>query len=777
MQPTLTLLAALLGTTTPTQPSPEVALAVQSYAPLRSVRQVPLRGGQRGAVVVRAQQLQGVPGQTLHLNGKVELRHGDTLLTAPSLRYNEALDEVQSDGRVRIEHLGNSVEGEALRLRLDAFVGELLMPNYRLSVTGGSGQAARMDFLGGDRMTAEAATYSSCPRVEGQEPAWELRTDRMSFDTPANEGRAEGAVLRFQGVPILAAPSFTFPLTSERKSGWLPPHIGFDNRSGIELAVPYYANPAPNYDLTLTPFTMTRRGFGVDAEFRGLQPWGDIDLDLSLLPNDTLFDRKRWLWRAAGQATPWKGMQIDVRGESVSDQDYWKDLRRRIESSTPRLLARNAIAEQSLTHLGLNGALYARAQSWQVQQTLDTSTQIVAPYQRAPQVGLRLRSETDAVPLAGFMRQMGSPRLEASMELEYNRFTLPQAALAGQDPGGERVHLLTSVAMPFVDSGWWLTPRLALNAAEYRTQQAMSDGRRQAGRTVPTASVDAGMIFERDTRLLGRNLQQTLEPRVLYVQTPYRDQARLPNYDSAPLDFNVESLYAMNAFSGVDRVSDARQLSFGGTSRWMNPQDGEELLRLGLVQRYLLRPQRTTDIVDGVNRRFSDLLLAGSAHLRNPWWLDGVLQYNPDSQRTVRSVLRARYSPGEFRTVSLAYRLTRDQNEQLDLAWQWPLWSNKAKSGGACKGGWYTAGRIQYSLKDSRVTDSLVGLEYDAGCWVMRVGIERLSTGRAEANTRYLLQLELVGLSRFGSNALKVLRDNVPGYRPLASDSGPSSLP
>ncbi len=777
MPPTLTLLAALLGTTTPTPPSAEALAQVESSAPLRSVRQIPPRSGQRGAVVVRAQQLQGEPGKTLQLDGDVELRHGDTLLRAPSLRYNEALDEVQSDSRVRIEHLGNQIEGEGLRLRLNAFIGQLLQPTYKLSLTGGSGTATRMDFLGDERMKAEAATYSSCPRVEGQEPAWELRTDRMSFDTPANEGRAEGAVLRFLGVPILAAPSFSFPLTSERKSGWLPPHIGFDNRSGVELAVPYYASLAPNYDLTLTPFTMTRRGFGVDTELRGLQPWGDAELDLSLLPHDSVLGRKRWLWRGVGQASPWEGLQIDAKGESVSDRDYWKDLRRRIESSTPRLLARNVLAEQSFSGWGLNGALYARAQSWQLQQTDDSSSQIVSPYQRAPQVGLRLRNEADVGPLAGFMPQLGKPRLETSLELEYNRFSLPRAALPGQDPGGERVHLLASVALPFVDSAWWLIPRLALNAAEYRTEQAMSDGRRQAGRTVPTASLDAGLVFERDTRLLGRDLQQTLEPRLLFVQTPFREQARLPIYDSAALDFNVESLYATNAFSGIDRVSDARQLSFGGTSRWLNPLDGEEMLRVGLVQRYQFRTQRITDNSDGANRRFSDVLLAGAAHLRSPWWLDGVLQYNPDSSRTVRSVLRARYSPGDYRTVSLAYRLTRNQNEQLDLAWQWPLWNNKMKNGGECKGGWYSAGRVQYSLKDSRVTDSLVGLEYDAGCWVMRVGIERLSTGRTEANTRYLLQLELVGLSRFGSNALKVLRDNVPGYRPLASDSGPSSLP
>jgi len=756
------LLAALLT-------SAAAAASEPPTPPLRSVRQLLPRPAQRGAVVLQAQQLSGKVGQALSLSGDVQLRHGDTLLRAPSLVYDESKDEVRTDAAVQIEHLGNQLQGRGLRLQLDAFVGELLEPTYKLSLTGGSGRAKRMDFLGDERMRADDASYSSCPRDGDTPPAWELRMQRLELDLPANEGRADGAVLRFQGVPILAAPSFSFPLTDERKSGWLPPHFGADNRSGVELAVPYYFNLAPNYDLTLTPFVMTRRGFGSDVELRGLHALGGASLNLSLLPHDRVAGDRRWLAYGELDSEPWAGARLLGRAESVSDAEIWKDLRRRIESPTPRLLERDLRASQQLDAWGVQGELYARTQTWQLAQTDEATTQIVAPYQRVPQLGLRLRSSSDVDLLAGFLPVLGRPSFEAALELEYNRFTLPRAALAGQAPGGERLHLLGSVALPMIDSAWWLVPKLAVNSAQYRGYGT------RAQRTVPTASLDAGLVLERDTRLFGRSLLQSLEPRLLYVHTPFRAQEQLPLYDSAPLDFNVESLFATNAFSGVDRVSDAKQLSFGGTSRWLSPEDGEELLRLGLVQRYQFSPQRITTDPGTVNRRFSDLLLAGAAHLRKPWWLDGALQFNPDNERTVRSVLRARYSPGDHRTVSLAYRLTRNQSEQLDLAWQWPL--TKQRGAGECGGRWYSAGRVQYSLKESRVTDSLLGLEYDAGCWVLRVGVERLSTGLAEANTRFLLQLELVGLSRLGSNALKVLRDNVPGYRPLASDSGRPSLP
>ena len=752
-----------------------LTLAATSAAQeLRTIKTLSPRDGSRGALVLRAQHVEAKLGRELSARGDVELRHGETLLKAPSLQYDEARDEVRSPGPVQLDHLGNQTRGHTLRLQLDAFLGELLAPSYTIAQTGGSGEAERLDFLGEKRLRASEATYSSCPREDKVEPDWELRTERLDLDLNENVGRASGAVLRFLGVPILAAPSFSFPLGDERKSGWLPPHVGADNRSGVELAVPYYFNLAPNYDATLTPFVMSRRGFGADTELRWLGAKASAEVAASVLPHDRVYGEGRWATQINARGEPLPQLRTRLALESVSDDDYWKDLRRRIVSPTPRLLAREAQAERSGNGWGAQWLGYARVQGWQVLQTTDPATQITAPYQREPQVGLRVRSNTEVGLLSGFLPARHTPKLEGWLELEYNRFSLPRAALPGQQQRGERGHALGELRLPISDTAWWFTPGLRLNAAEYRVEQALADGSRRARRAVPTLSFDAGAAFERDTTLFGRPALQSLEPRLLYVQTPYRAQEQLPNFDAAPRDFNVDSIYSVNEFTGIDRVADARQLSFGAVSRWVDPADGDERLRLGLVQRYQFKPQRITAESDGVNRRLSDLLLAGAAHLSAPWWADAAVQYDPDEQRSVRTVLAARYQPAPYRTVSLAYRLTRGQSEQLDLAWQWPLWGQAQRKGGSsCQGAWYSAGRVQYSLRDKRVTDSLLGLEYDAGCWVLRMGVERLSTGLAEANTRLLLQLELVGLSRFGSNALKVLRDNVPGYRPLASDKAP----
>jgi LPS-assembly protein len=296
-------------------------------------------------------------------------------------------------------------------------------------------------------------------------------------------------------------------------------------------------------------------------------------------------------------------------------------------------------------------------------------------------------------------------------------------------------------------------------------------------------SVDSAWTLERETTLFGRAVRQTLEPRLFYVNTPYRRQDELPNFDAAGKDFNFDSIFTENAFSGIDRVSDSHQLTAGVTSRVLDPETGAEALRLGIMQRYLFRDQRVTPDGPPLTTRFSDVLVLGSTSLLRDWNFDAQVQYNADIHRIERSITGFRYSPGPFRTVNLNYRLSRGLSEQVELGWQWPVYGRpRAGDGGdhsgggaGCGGTLYSVGRANYSTRDRRLIDSIFGLEYDAGCWIGRLVVERLSTGRSEATTRLLLQLELVGLSRIGSSPLSVLKDNIPGYQLLRDERNTNS--
>ena len=725
--------------------------------------------GGRAPVVVKAREIQSQLDLKAQAEGDVELRSGGVVLRADTLTYEPGDDLAIARGHVRASRDGNVYSGPELQLRLERFEGFFVKPTYRFARSGAGGSAQRIEFLDDQRIVATGATYTSCPRDGSADPDWLLSTDSIRLDFAANEGVAENAVLRFYGVPILAAPVLSFPLSDERKSGWLPPSINLDSKSGLQIAVPYYWNIAPQRDATLTPIVSAKRGFGFETEFRYLEPRHHGDIDLTLLPNDQLTGKSRYALNLNNDADLPLGVLSRARLLRVSDDEYWKDFPRGVKSFTPRLLA----SELALNRPFGDWNFYSRVQGWQVLQ--DASSLIQAPYERAPQLGVSVNHRFDAGP-------------EASVEFEVNRFINPANGVISPRATGIRTHSVGSLAWPWVTPGWTLTPKVLFNAAAYAldgpldpTPNALgqpTDDRRRVARLVPGVSLDSAWLLERDTVWFGKATRQTLEPRLLYVNTLYRRQDNLPNFDAAAKDFNFDSIFTENAFSGVDRVSDAHQLTAGLTTRILDAESGAETMRLGLVQRYLFRDQLVTPDEKPLTQRFSDVLLLGSTSLVPQWKLDASVQYNPDSNRMVRSILGARYSPGPFRTVGATYRLARDLSEQVELAWQWPIYGstpdraplNPVRESGSCTGSWYSVGRVNYSTRDSRVTDSVLGLEFDSGCWIARVVAERLSTGRSEATTRLLLQLELVGLSRLGTNPLQVLKDNIPGYRMLREE-------
>ena len=723
---------------------------------------------------LEADRLSGQTGETLVADGRARLQRGLLSLQAEHMEYRQREDRVQATGQVLLARGDDRYQGSELSLNTEHQEGYFLEPRFYLGRTQAGGRAERVDFIGRNRLVVRGAAYSSCALVDGETTPWVLTTRRVRLDFDANEGLAEGAVLRFYGVPILAAPVLSFPVTDARKSGWLPPLITTSSNAGFGLSVPYYWNIAPDLDATLTPTVLSKRGAGLESEFRYLRPHWRGELNGFWLPRDLTAGRDRWAARWTQQGELPEDVHYDWHLLRVSDDNYWKDGLRGAESLTPRLLTNTAQAQQrrllQVDGLGeVEQHLYARLQQWQVLQNTDPTTQIAPPYQRTPQLG-------------ALWSNRGGP-LQWSLQTEFNRFT-------NTDPtriAGSRLHALGQVAWPLGDEGWRLTPRASFNAAGYEVDRPLSDGRTRAARVIPNVSVDSAWSLDRETRAFGRDLTQTLEPRLLYAYTPWRDQSALPNFDSAALDFNATTVFSENVFSGIDRVSDAHQITGGLTTRYLDRHSGAELARLGVAQRYRLSEQRIT--ADGVPAmsRFSDLLVQGSLLAIPRWTLDSSLQYNTGSDRVERTITSVRYSPGPLRTLYASHRRNRGVSEQLALGWQWPvdgllapvsrlMGSDTAKANGparsstsSCDGRLYGVGALDYSLKDRRISGAIVGFEYDAGCWVGRVVARRQSTSLQASSTQLMLQLELVGLSRLsaGANPLAVLKDNIPGYQLL----------
>jgi LPS-assembly protein len=344
---------------------------------------------------------------------------------------------------------------------------------------------------------------------------------------------------------------------------------------------------------------------------------------------------------------------------------------------------------------------------------------------------------------------------DLTMPGEYVHFSHPTLL------SGDRATLYPSLAYPIKWSGLSITPKYGIHMSRYFVDDPSRE-EQWINRTVPIASLDATVVFERDLSLFGQSYQQTLEPRAYYLNIPPRRQTSIPNFDSAIADLSFAQLFSENRYTGSDRINDANQLTLALTSRLISSATGNERLRVSVGERIYFANQEVTLFEAPRTNRISDVVAAATGRISDAWLLDSAVQYSPDNRQLERLNFGVRYQPAPGKVLNLSYRYVRElltaesattQIKQVDISGQWPLTANI-----------YALARWNYSLYDHKLVEGLLGLEYNEGCWTFRLVGQQLATTTENRTNAVFFQLELNGLSRIGTNPLDVLRRNVPGY-------------
>ncbi len=679
-------------------------------------------------IFISAQRLEGTQDNQIEASGEVELRHGERAIFADHLLYLQDSQELLAEGAVRVEMEGVVMTGPQLKLNLDTNIGDMAQPQFQFAANNARASADFLHMQDKQNFTLRHATYTTCPAGNDD---WLLKMGELNLDRDRQMGVAHHARVEFMGLPILYTPWMDFPLDNQRKSGFLSPALGFTEKNGHEVTLPYYWNIAPNLDATITPRRMSKRGLMLNNELRYLASSYSGEAHLDVLPDDRIaaVRRSRQALKHAHNFAP--GLNATINLNRVSDNAYFRDLS-------------NAVNETSQTNLLREGVLNYSSGWWnaavRVQnfQTLQHPLAPVAmPYRRAPQVRLNThRTWAGAnVILAG----------------EFVDFRHPTAV------NGRRLVAYPSASYQLIaQPAYYLTPKLGLHYTDYVLGENNPGGLPDTQRSVPIFSLDSGLTLERDWNVSGQNFVQTLEPRAYYVYIPYRNQNSLPNFDSAPADFSFAQMFTENRFSGSDRISDANHLTLALTSRLLQQDSGAERLRMAIGQRFNRETPQATLAGSTTTINKSDILLAASGQVTRAWSLDSAMQYNANQERSEQFNLAVRYQPESGKVLNLGYRYTRNSVKQAELSTQWPL-----------AGRWQAVARWNYSVQDNHTLEALAGLEYNESCWAVRLVAQRFVTATQEYATGFFVQLELNNLVRVGPNPLGVLRQSIPGYTKL----------
>ncbi|MCY0857759.1 LPS-assembly protein LptD [Cupriavidus sp. D39] len=710
-----------------------------------TARTTPAEPDDNPPTFVSGDRMTGYNQRGVELEGNAELRRAGGVVKGDKLTYDQDSDEAFVHGNARIARDGSLSVGPEARLRVEANEGYMLSPDYYFQQTGGSGKAERIDFIDKNLSTIKRATYTTCSPDNAD---WYFSARELDIDSDRQVGTAYGGVLRFFDVPIMAAPVFSFPLNNERRSGVLPPLFGYSSRSGADLTVPYYFNIAPNRDLTLFPRYLSSRGAQLGSDYRYVGDGYSGRLRGEFLPDDQKTKTNRWAYSVQHTQLLARGLTAYVNVNKVSDNQYPDDLTRSVTQATQRQYTQ----EGGVSYTWQDFSVLARVQKFQ------TLTPSQPSYERVPQInGSYTRYD-----LAGF---------DIQVQTDFTRFRIPLTSDGTQQPEGDRLFVQSSISYPIVRPGWFVTPKVSFNATQYQ----MEPGSVAAGtpttlnRTLPTLSLDSGMTFEREaptmSRLFGVNYVQTLEPRLFYVYTPFRDQSQFPLFDTVQSDFGYGQIFSENPFTGYDRIADNNKVTAGVTTRLIEASSGIERFRGTIAQRFDLTGQRVqisgTDPIGKAG--YSDLLAATTIQMFKGYYLDAGMQYNPDSARVIYSNIAFSWRPEQRKTLNIGYRYRRPTSvtdntaiDQFEVSSQWPL-SQRT----------YGIGRVAFDLSASQLVDALAGFEYAADCWVGRVVYQRFRNTSQGYTGRIFFQVEFRGLSKIGSNPLDVLRLNVPGYEPV----------
>jgi LPS-assembly protein len=682
----------------------------------------------------RADRIDGSVDESVLLTGNAEVRRGGVVLRGDRILYTQATDQVDVSGNARVFGRGATFSGPELSFRIDAQTGSMPNAQFTYPARNGRGEATLVEFLSEQRARMENARFTTCAPGD---KSWWVQLDEVSIDGLEQSATASGAVLYFQGVPILASPWFGFPVGNQRRTGFLTPSFGVSNTLGTDIRTPFYWNIAPNYDYTATPRILSKRGVLLGNEFRFLEREYNGTLLYDIIPNDRETGTARSYTGARFNWNSPTGFGAGVNYNRVSDDNYFVDFSSTILGSSQKVLPQDAFL--SYTQPFWNAV--ARVTKNQILQ--DPLAPVTPPYERVPQVAV-----------TGFVADWRG--WEAAAVLDATRFTNPQASLQP----GTRYIANPRVAYPIIAPGWFITPRAQISATYYSLDPQFNPGNTSDTRVMPILSLDSGLIFERDAQWFGRASQQTLEPRVFYAYIPFRAQNQLPNFDSALADLNYAQFFTENIYSGYDRIVNANQLTLALATRILDSETGAERLRAAVGQRYYFTEQKVT--LPGESPRQgseSDLLAALAAQLGGNWAVDAAVQYSAETSAISRATAGVRWQPRRSSVLSAYYRYQESSTpssstNQIDVSAQWPITDR-----------WYGVGRYNYSLQNRKVVEAIAGFEYKEDCWVLRFAFQRFQTTTATSTTNFYVQLELTGLTSVGTNALSQLQRNIPGYQ------------
>jgi LPS-assembly protein len=724
---------------------------------------------EQASLLVNANTTETLADNVALLDGDVQISQGYRQIRSNSARIDQTNRTVELDGNVQFREPGLLLLGSNAEIDIDSKEVQIEDATYLLHEASVRGQAKNLQRTKDGVITISDATYSTC---EPGDSTWQMATSEISIDQASGFATVKNAQLKVKDIPVFYFPWIKFPVNDRRSSGLLFPTVHVGSTNGIDYAQPIYWNLAANYDATITPRLIQERGISLGIEFRHLSDYSKTEISGAFLGDDkggkdgNDIDPNTGLPEHLGQDRYLTGLNhLGGIGKSwstfldinrVSDNDYLGDLGNMSQESNSLINLRRVA-----------GATY-RTKHWDYLIEARDSQIIVdgleEQYSVLPKINMN-----------------GYYRLANNLVIDLNN----ESALFDHEDRdfvtGIRNRLDYGISWDKRWSWGYFRPQFRVKHLSYDLD---SDGAPLSSAspsvTVPVSSLDGSLFFERDTGWF-EGYKQTLEPRLYYLKTEFRDQSAFPDFDTRELTPSYDRLFRDERFNGGDRISDEERLTIAFTTRYIDKNSGQERFTASIAQSINYIDRRVTlsstpsDIeLAELSRRQSPLALKLSGRMNINWRFTSDIIYDTHDNELEKSSFSLRYNDRQNRLFNATYRSTKRDSRlfegedfsqsirQSDISAFVPL-----------AGSFNLVGRWNHDFTNSRALDVFAGFEYNSCCWRASIVARRWLDRRDEVlrpeedltlSNGIFFQIQFKGLAGSGGRVDSMLNNGIYGY-------------
>lgn len=705
------------------------------------------------SIRISSSQTSILQDQIAQFTGSVILVDKEQKISADQLSFNRLKMQIEAIGNIHYQGKQINIFAETLSASKTELSTSMTSASYQLDGNPGHGEAAKLSINSEGMLSLVDSTFTTCLQ---EVPDWQIQASEINLSASGDFGEAYHAQFRVYDVPVFYVPYFSFPISKERLTGFLYPELSSSTNSGLEFTAPFYWNIAENYDATITPHYMSKRGLQLQTEFRYLMGYQSGKVDLEYLNNDKAIktnDDPRYLLRLQHIGTFSEDFRAYLDYTTISDDNYLVDIGSKQYNSNDAYLYQ--IGE--LAYFGERWQTTIKLQDFEVLGDHRTSYKTLPHIEFSAQQPLNFSS--------------------AQFEL-YSEITSFQASEKNQVEAN-RYHIEAGVTLPITRPAWFLNSEVKIMHTYYQQDNIQQDSALEetVERTLPKVRIHGGINFDREITAFQQSFRHTLEPQLQYLYVPEMDQSNIGLYDTTNLQDDFHGIFRDTIYSGLDRIAAANQYTWGITSRLLN-KDNLELVRVSLgriqyldsVNSALANDPWLTDN-DNIKDKQSSLAADLFYRINHQWQVSADIQYNTLEDFTNKGQVNIDYQINKYNLLQLNHRYTRnvsgDSLEQVSLLGSFAINEN-----------WAFVGRLAQDLQQDRSLESYAGFQYESCCWALRVAYHRHinsnldplsynNEGREEFDTGLMIKFVMKGLdgkqSAIGTQ--EMFDDSIFGYK------------